>query len=158
MSNFQVQQVGVFQVNEEGMFIQLEPQYILALQGLDGFSHLSVLWWFSDFDQEEMRQIYETPQPYKGAPEVMGTFATRGPIRPNPLALTTVQIIYVDYEKGLIQIAYTDANDGTPVLDIKPYTPSNDRVENPEVPKWCSDWPMSYETSGEFDWESVFNF
>lgn len=45
-----------------------------------------------------------------------------------------------------------------PVLDIKPYTPSLDRVETPNVPEWCSEWPKSTEESGNFDWESVFNF
>lgn len=51
-----------------------------------------------------------------------------------------------------------DANDNTPVLDIKPYTPSFDRVETPGVPVWCSEWPKSTEASGCFNWEQVFNF
>lgn len=53
---------------------------------------------------------------------------------------------------------YHDADNGTPVLDIKPYTPSYDRVENPLVPAWCSRWPKNTETSGDFDWDEVFNF
>lgn len=77
----------------------------------------------------------EAESPYKNGPEIMGVFAARSPIRPNPLALTIVK-----------------------VLDIKPYTPSIDRVEAPVVPEWCSHWPMSYEKSGEFDWEKEFNF
>lgn len=158
MNTFQVHPIGKISVNEGGMFIELEPKYIPALQALDGFSHLNVVWWFSDFDNEEARNILETPQPYKKAPAVMGIFATRSPVRPNPVALTAVKIIHIDYEKGVIQIAYIDANDGTPVLDIKPYTPSLDRVEAPGVPEWCSHWPASLEQSGDFDWESEFNF
>ena len=46
--------------------------------------------------------------------------------------------------------------DGTPILDIKPYQPSFDRVEHPESPAWCAAWPHSVETSGAFDWASVF--
>lgn len=88
----------------------------------------------------------------------MGIFATRSPIRPNPIALTAVEIIHVDYQSGIIQIAYIDANDGTPVLDIKPYTPNLDRVETPVVPEWCSHWPKSLEESGTFAWEQEFNF
>lgn len=85
-----------------------------------------------------------------------GVFSTRSPIRPNPIALTAVQVIHIDYEKGIVQIAYIDANDGSPVLDIKPYTPSLDRVENPDVPKWRGHWPKSIEESGSFDWKDEF--
>ena len=158
MQKFHVNPIGKINVNEDGMFIELEQKYIPALQALDGFSHLSVIWWFSDFDNEQMRNTIETPQPYKKSPAVMGIFATRSPVRPNPIALSTAQVIHIDYEKGIIQIAYIDANDGTPVLDIKPYTPSLDRVETPRVPEWCSHWPMSLEKSGTFHWEDEFNF
>lgn len=120
--------------------------------------HYNVIWWFSDFDHEETRNILETPQPYKKAPKVMGVFATRSPVLPNPIALTTVQVIHIDYQNGIIQIAYIDANDSTPVLDIKPYTPSLDRVETPSVPKWCCHWPKNLEDSGNYDWENEFNF
>lgn len=158
MQNFQVNPIGKISIREGGMFIELEPRCIPALQALDGFSHLNVIWWFSDFDSEEARKVLEAPQPYKTAPAVMGIFATRSPVRPNPIALTAAQVIHIDYEKGIIQIAYIDANDGTPVLDIKPYTPSFDRVEAPDVPEWCSHWPKSSEESGRFDWENEFNF
>ena len=136
----------------------MEKRYIPALQALDGFSHLNIIWWFSDFDSEEMRNVLKMPKPYKKAPETMGIFATRSPVRPNPLALTAVQVINIDYQKGIIQIAYIDANDGSPVLDIKPYTPSLDRVETPGVPEWCSHWPKSMEESEDYDWGSEFNF
>jgi tRNA-Thr(GGU) m(6)t(6)A37 methyltransferase TsaA len=158
MDNYQAKPIGKISVNEEGMFIGLEPKYIPALQALDGFSHLNVIWWASEFDNEEARNMLEVSQPYKMAPAVMGIFATRSPVRPNPIALTAVQVIYIDYKKGVIQIAYIDANDGTPILDIKPYTPSLDRVETPGVPEWCSHWPASLEQSANFDWENEFNF
>ncbi len=158
MQRYQVSPIGKIRVNETGMFIELESKYVPALQALDGFSHLNVIWWFSNTDREEMREVLEAPQPYKKAPEVMGIFATRSPIRPNPIALTAVQIIHIDYQASRIQIAYIDADDHTPVLDIKPYTPSLDRVENPVVPQWCSHWPKSLEESADFDWENEFNF
>lgn len=158
MQNFSVNPIGKICVGEDGMCIKLEPKYIPALQALDGFSHLSVIWWFSDFDNEEMRKILDTEQPYKKSPDKMGIFATRSPIRPNPIALTAVQVIHIDYKNGVIQIAYIDANDNTPVLDIKPYTPSLDRVEMPGVPEWCVHWPKSLEQSASFNWENEFNF
>jgi tRNA-Thr(GGU) m(6)t(6)A37 methyltransferase TsaA len=158
MQNFNVNSIGKISVNKEGMFIKLEQKYVPALQALNGFSHLNVIWWFSDFDTEEARNILETPKPYKKAPEVMGIFATRSPVRPNPIALTAVEIINIDYENGTIQIADIDANDNSPVLDIKPYTPGADRVESPDVPEWCCHWPMSLEESENFDWEKEYNF
>jgi len=158
MMKFEIGSIGKINVNEKGMSIELEQKYVPALKALDGFSHLNILWWFSDFDSPEMRNILEAPKPYKKSPDVMGIFATRSPVRPNLIALSTVQVISIDYEKGIIGIAYIDANDGTPLLDIKPYTPSLDRVEKPVVPTWCKHWPMSLEQSGHFDWENEFNF
>jgi tRNA-Thr(GGU) m(6)t(6)A37 methyltransferase TsaA len=157
MQNFYVNPIGIIHVNEDGMFIELAPKYRKALKALDGFSHINVLWWFSDFDHEEMRTVLEVPQPYKKAPPEMGIFATRSPIRPNPIAVTTAQVLDTELSKGILQLAYSDAHDGTPVLDIKPYTPSLDRVETPGVPEWCSHWPTSLEQSGNFDWENEFN-
>lgn len=158
MKNFSVQSIGTVYNNRSGTFIKVVKKYIPALQALDGFSHINVLWWFSKCDNEQSRSVLQTEQPYKGAPETMGIFATRSPIRPNPIALTAAEIIHIDFEQGIIQVAFIDADDNTPVLDIKPYTPSFDRVETPGVPAWCSEWPKSTEESGYFKWEQVFNF
>lgn len=64
----------------------------------------------------------------------------------------------MDIEHGVVGLYYIDAFDGTKVIDLKPYVPSVDRIENPSVPDWCKHWPKSYEESGRFDWESEFNF
>lgn len=158
MSNFTVRPIGKVRHKENGTFIEIEKKYIPGLKAMDGFSHINVLWWFSDFDDEQFREILETEQPYKKSPAHMGIFTTRSPFRPNPIALTTSQVIDIDYENGIIQIAFIDANDNTPVLDIKPYTPSFDRIETPSVPQWCSHWPKSSEESGDFAWENEFNY
>lgn len=158
MTTYEVKSIGTISNDEKGTFIKLDAEFVLALEALDGFSHINVLWWASDFDSEQFRSVLDTQQPYKKAPEKMGIFATRSPIRPNPIALTTVEVIHIDYQNGVIQIAYIDGNDNTPVLDIKPYTPSLDRVEEPAVPDWCSHWPMSLEQSGSFAWENEFTW
>ncbi len=158
MSTYKVNSIGTICSSKEGTFIRLDPEFVPALKALDGFSHINVLWWFSDFDKEEFRSVLETEQPYKNAPQKMGIFATRSPIRPNPIALTAVEVIDIDYQKGAIQIAYIDANNNTPVLDLKPYTPSLDKVKNCSVPSWCSHWPESLEESANFAWEDEFNF
>lgn len=150
--------IGRIRNNEGEAFIELDKKYIPALKALEGFSHINVLWWFDKFDNDEARAVLEADQPYKKAPKKMGIFATRSPIRPNPIALTAVEVIGIDYERGIINTAYIDADDNTPLIDIKPYTPSLDKIDTPSVPKWCSHWPESLEKSADFDWEKEFNF
>lgn len=159
MTTYTLTPIGTIHNGKEGgTFIKIDDKFLPALTALDGFRHLNIIWWFHDFDDAQFRYILEMDQPYKKAPEKMGVFATRSPIRPNPLALTTVEVLSIDYQKGVISIPYIDANDQSPVLDIKPYTPSLDRVEFPEVPQWCGHWPKSFERSASFDWENEFNF
>lgn len=158
MKTFEVTQIGTIQNTKDGTFIKLDAKYAPALTSLDGFSHVNILWWFSGFDHANYRSMLEMKQPYKNAPEHMGIFATRSPIRPNPIALTAVEVLDIDHENGVLQVAYIDADDDTPVLDIKPYTPSIDRIESPSVPDWCKHWPKSMEESMTFDWGKEFNF
>lgn len=155
---FSVVQVGTVRADEEGFRIELLPEYAPALQRLEGFSHVQMIWWCDRCDNATSRALLTGDKPYTQGPEVMGIFATRSPERPNPIALTAVYVTYIDHEHGVIGLAYTDAIDGSPVLDIKPYTPSLDRVEAPSVPAWCAHWPKSVEVSGDFDWGSEFNF
>ena len=158
MQDISVTPIGVIAVREGETAIQLEKAYAPALTGLAGFSHAQVLWWFSGCDDAVSRAVRTEERPYKNGPETLGTFATRSPQRPNPIAVSTAAITYVDVENGVLGLAYIDAWDGSPALDVKPYTPSLDRVEYPRVPDWCADWPNSCETSGAFDWAAVFNF
>ncbi|TGE35785.1 S-adenosylmethionine-dependent methyltransferase [Desulfosporosinus fructosivorans] len=158
MKQFAVNPIGKIETSEAGMLIEVTTQYIPALKELDGFSHVNVLWWFDGNDNNESRSVLEVPAPYKKSPLSMGIFATRSPFRPNPIALTVAQILYIDHAKGTIAIAYIDANEGSPVIDLKPYTPSLDRVEAPRVPEWCGHWPKSLEDSGSFNWENEFNY
>jgi len=138
--------------------IVLERQYTDGLKGLEGFSHLQIIWWFNGCDNAEDRSVLTVEKPYTKGPDTLGTFATRSPERPNPIAVSTCEVKRIDREKGIIELCYFDAFTGTPILDIKPYTPSVDKVEKPSVPVWCAHWPKSYETSEDFNWEKEFNF
>lgn len=158
MQEFTLKSIGhISNKNGEAKLI-LAPEYIPALEGLDGFGYIQVFWWFDGCDNATSRARLTNEKPYKKGPAVLGTFATRSPERPNPIALTAAYVTYIDHENGEIGLAYIDANDGTPVLDIKPYTPSLDRIAEPEVPDWCAHWPDCNEASGDFDWENEFNF
>lgn len=146
-------------VNQDGeVTLALDKRYAPALDGLEDFSHIQVLWWFDGCDNEADRATRTEQKPYTHGPDTLGTFATRSPRRPNPIAVSTAQAIWMDKENALIGLAYIDARDGTPLLDIKPYTPSLDRVERPQTPDWCAHWPKNLEESGDFDWEGEFTF
>ena len=97
-------------------------------------------------------------QPYQLGPDKMGIFATRSEYRPNPIALTAIPVLQIDHDNGVIYIPFIDAEDGTPIVDIKPYHPSVDRIKAVTVPEWCQHWPEWYEDSAEFDWAAEFTF
>ncbi|MDF2988944.1 MAG: tRNA ((37)-N6)-methyltransferase TrmO [Eubacterium sp.] len=158
MEQFSVKSIGKVRVDCEGTRLELNREYTAALTNLEGFTYINVLWWFDKCDHSDSRAKLVEKSPYKNSPELLGTFATRSPERPNPIALTCANVTYIDAEKGIVGLAYMDAADGSPILDIKPYTPSLDRVENSAVPQWCANWPNSVESSGDFDWNEVFNF
>lgn len=158
MENMILRKIGTIRINGDDIRLELDKRYAIALIGLDGFSHINILWWFSDCDNERDRGCLKENSPYKNAPDELGTFVTRSPFRPNPIALSCSEITYIDHQNAIIGLTYIDANDGTPILDIKPYTPSLDRVEHPSIPEWCAHWPKSLEKSGDFDWGNVFNF
>lgn len=94
-----------------------------ALRGLEGFSHLWLIWGFSA--NEPLQQWKPTVRPPRlGGNERMGVFATRSPFRPNPIGLSCVEIERVEYdtpEGPVIHVRGADLMDGTPIYDIKPY-------------------------------------
>lgn len=150
-----INEIGKVKQTESGVYLELSPEYQEGLIGLSDFSHLYVLYWFHHLDIPELRGT-TVGKPYVHGPEKLGTFATRGPVRPNPIALSAAKIIRI--EENLVYLEYLDAENDSPILDIKPYTASSDVIENFEGPAWCSHWPQSYERSGEFDWSAEFNF
>jgi tRNA (adenine37-N6)-methyltransferase len=99
----------------EGM-LEVLPQFEAGLMDIEGFSHLFVLW---EFDRSEGFELVGMP-PIDDRPH--GVFATRSPRRPNPIALTVVELLGRDGAK--LHVRGVDMLDGTPVLDIKPYLSS----------------------------------
>lgn len=153
---FEISPIGYIRIEKGNFCLEIDREYIPALKELGTFSYVNVLWWCHLHDNEESRKKLECKQPYKKSPSRIGVFATRSPLRPNPIALTAVSILKIDYNKGIIHIPYIDAENGTPIIDLKPYHPSIDRIRDVSVPEWCSHWPKWYEDSADFDWESEF--
>ncbi len=148
--------IGLIRSGQDGFYLEINKEYLKALNGLENFSHVNVFWWCHLVDDAKQRKIVECEQPYKKSPAKLGLFATRSPLRPNPIGLTAVSILKIDHDSGRIYIPYIDAEDATPIIDLKPYHPSVDRIKNVSVPDWCNHWPKWYEDSANFDWESEF--
>jgi tRNA-Thr(GGU) m(6)t(6)A37 methyltransferase TsaA len=140
VETFEVSPIGYVRRNGGRTYLEILEDYVPALKELEHFSHVQVFWWFSEFDDEMFRGVTQSDQAPYEAP-VLGVFACRSPVRPNPIALTTAKILKVDHEQGVVDIANIDAYDGTPLLDLKAYIPSSDRVKGVSVPQWCADWP-----------------
>lgn len=157
-SEIKLNSIGSIKVEGGRFYVEIREKYRKALKGIEGFSHINIIWWGNQSDSPEQRDRLLVKKPYKKGPDTVGIFATRSEIRPNPVLITTAAVISVDWEKGLIEFAWIDAEKDSPVIDIKPYQPCSDRVKDIKLPYWCCEWPKWYEDSAEFDWESVFNF
>jgi tRNA-Thr(GGU) m(6)t(6)A37 methyltransferase TsaA len=103
-----------------------------ALEGIQDFSHLFVLFWLHKTSDEDKRIIKVHPRGRQDMP-LLGIFATRTPHRPNPIGLTRVKLLNV--EGNVVTVQGLDAFDGTPVLDIKPFD-RWDTTEDFKVPEW----------------------
>ena len=106
-----------------------EPEYRNrdALRGLEGFSHLWLIWQFSQAVRESWSPTVRPPR--LGGNIRMGVFATRSPFRPNPIGLSSVRLDHIAYTDALgpvLHVRGADLVDGTPILDIKPYLPYGD--------------------------------
>lgn len=109
--------------------VVFEPEYRNddALRGLEGFSHIWLVW---VFDQAVRKEWSPTVRPPRlGGNTRMGVFATRSPFRPNPIALSCVKLAGIERtaDRGtVLRVLGADLMDGTPILDIKPYIPYAD--------------------------------
>ena len=108
--------------------IVFEPEYRVreALRGIEGYSHIWLLWEFSEARRESWSPTVRPPR--LGGNRRMGVFATRSPYRPNAIGLSSVRLVGVeDTDDGLVLVVEgADLLDGTPIYDIKPYIAYSD--------------------------------
>ena len=95
--------------------IVVDEKYSAALDGLEAGAQIQVLYWFDKADRDVLKAI---PR-WSKTKEEYGVFALRAPMRPNPIALSTVEIVSID--ENILTVTAMDCIDGTPLLDIKPY-------------------------------------
>ncbi len=112
--------------------IVLHSELAEALDGVGGFSHLFVLFWLHETSESQRKTLKVHPRGRRDLP-LLGVFATRTMLRPNPIGLTLVELMKV--EDNVLTVRGLDAFDGTPVLDIKPFD-SRDMTEAARVPEW----------------------
>lgn len=110
-----------------------EPEYrqLDAIRGLDGFSHLWLVFIFHHTSHKEWKPTVRPPR--LGGNQKVGVFASRSPFRPNPIGLSCLKIEKIDLLDPLapiIHLSGVDVVDGTPVIDIKPYVPYADCLPN----------------------------
>lgn len=108
--------------------VVMEPEYRdpAAMRGLEQFSHIWLLWQFSEVKRDGWSSAVTPPR--LGGKKRMGVFATRSPFRPNPIGLSCVRLekVITDSRGTVLQVSGADLMDGTPIYDIKPYLPISD--------------------------------
>ena len=113
--------------------ISIDSHLAEALDGLDDFSHIIVLYWMHQATDSQKMAIKVHPRGRQDISSV-GLFASRSPYRPNPLGKTTVRLL--ERRGNILRVAGLDAIDGTPVVDIKPYIPDYDSASDATAPEW----------------------
>ena len=115
-------QSGLVEELESTLIFEPEYRNADALRGIDGYSHLWLLWVFSEAIRDTWSPTVLPPR--LGGKTRMGVFATRSPFRPNPIGLSSVKLVGVDLhtkDGPVLRVSGADLMDGTPILDIKPY-------------------------------------
>jgi tRNA-Thr(GGU) m(6)t(6)A37 methyltransferase TsaA len=127
--------------------IEIDATWAGALDGIEEFSHIWVLWWLdlspasNDLDSLQVR-----PEGRKEMP-LRGIFATRSPRRPNPIAMTPVRLL--ERQGRQLRIQGLDAFEGTPILDLKPYLRRGDLIQEATTPTWLEQlWRIHDEEQG----------
>jgi tRNA-Thr(GGU) m(6)t(6)A37 methyltransferase TsaA len=124
--------VGIIRKSDNQVRIEIFEAFTDGLLGLDGFSHIYVLFWFHQNDAPEIRRTLQVhPRKDQRIP-LTGVFATHSPQRPNLIGLTLCRILSI--AGNMIYLEDIDALDGSPVVDIKCYIPG--AVPDVRVPDW----------------------
>jgi len=131
--------IGVVESAGEVSEIRVYDEFCGGLYRLDLFSHIIILYWFHRREGWEHRSTLKvTPKRHRGAPEV-GVFSSRSPSRPNPIGLCVVELLSV--EGCSLKVKGLDAEEGSPIVDIKPYIPTADSVPEARMPEYMRHGP-----------------
>ena len=115
--------------------IDIFPEWEDLLDGIEGFSHILVLYWphLIDPERRKLRKVH--PMGRKDLPK-QGIFATCSPARPNPVLVSAVRLLQRD--GNILKVKGLEAVNGSPIVDIKPYSQNYYSAKNPTVPEWMA--------------------
>ncbi len=134
MESFRIIPVGIVRKTDTAVSIDIFDDFTDALLGLDGFSHIVVLFWFDQNDTTEKRRVLQVHPRKDPRNPLTGVFATHSPQRPNLIGLTVCKIISIHGDS--IEIEDIDALDGSPVIDLKCYIPGSVGEKDVGLPDW----------------------
>nr|HDO81484.1 tRNA (N6-threonylcarbamoyladenosine(37)-N6)-methyltransferase TrmO [Candidatus Bathyarchaeota archaeon] len=119
-------------INEEEAEVVINNELQEALDGIEGFSHVFVIYY--------MHKVADKKVPMKVHPRgnsrlpLVGVLSTRSPLRPNCIGLTVVELL--ERKRNVLKVRGLDALDGSPILDVKPYIPELDSVPKAKIPEY----------------------
>lgn len=124
--SFKVIPIGVIRKTDDRTWIEIDKCYKDALLGLEGFSHIHVMYWFHENDTPELRNTLRVHPRKDPVNPLTGIFATHSPVRPNLIALSLCRILSI--QETTIAVDGLDARDGSPLIDIKCYIPYDQTI------------------------------
>jgi len=131
---FKVFPIGTVEKKDGVTRLRIADKFAPALKGLDGFSHVVVLYWFDKNDTPAKRGILQVHPRGNRKNPLTGVFACRAPVRPNLIALSVCRVLAV--EGSVVRVDGIDAFDGTPILDLKPHIPAIECPKGVTLPAW----------------------
>jgi len=114
----------------------INQEYENCLDGIEDFSHIMVLYW-SHRTNDKQQHITKVHPAGKREYPLVGVFATRSPVRPNPICVTTVELL--ERRENVLKVKSLDAVDGSPIIDIKVHSPSYDSPSNVKQADWMEE-------------------
>ena len=142
LADFALQPIGSVKKGNGIVKLMLEQKFNDGLDSLSGFGHVMILWWAHKYVEYRNQIDMVIDLPYAPGTRA-GLFATRSPVRPNPVCVSIAEIKEVTSKEGFIIVDEIDAADGSPVIDLKPYYGTSDRIEHYRQPEWVPDeWPV----------------
>ncbi len=132
---FEIAPIGFVRRTDEAVWIEIAPPFLPAMDGLEDFSHIQVLFWFDRNDHAEGRSVLKVHPCRDPENPLTGVFATHSPLRPNLIGLSLCRIETIKAER--IYIDRIDALDDTPVVDIKCFIPTRRALSSLRLPEWA---------------------
>lgn len=138
-ATFSLEAIGQVERRQGKVYIVVDPAWSEALDGIEAFSHLWVMYWFHGNDTPAKRRILKVHPRGNPANPLTGVFATRAPVRPNLVGFQACRL--VERQGNRLEVNGLDAWDGSPVVDLKPYIPQIDAHPEAVIPSWAEGPP-----------------